>query len=59
EAESNGGETTQLRPEKGTRPRMWFAGDGPAEIEERIPVEGESYNPDAYNIFGWKESSND
>ena len=50
--------TSQLRPEKGTKPRMWFAGDGPVEMEERIPREGESYSPEAYDIFGWKESKN-
>lgn len=45
----------QLRGEKETKPRMWFAGKAPAEIEERIPREGESYNPEAYNIYNWKE----
>ncbi len=45
----------QLRGEKETKPRMWFAGDAPAEIENRIPVEGQSYNPEAYNIYNWKE----
>jgi tetrathionate reductase subunit B len=44
----------QLRGEKETRPRMWFAGEAPAEMEDRIPTEGESYNPDAYNIYNWK-----
>lgn len=58
-AEESGVETTQLRPEKGTRPRMWFAGKAPVEIEERVPTEGESYKPDAYNIYQWKESKND
>ncbi len=45
----------QLRGEKETKPRMWFAGEAPAEIEDRVPVEGESYNPEAYNIYNWKE----
>ena len=44
----------QLRGEKQTKPRMWFTGPGPAEIESRIPTEGESYNNDAYNIYNWK-----
>lgn len=44
----------QLRGEKDTKPQMWFAGDAPAKIEPRIPVEGESYNPEAYSIYNWK-----
>ena len=55
EAEAQELPITQLRPEKQTSPRMWFAGDAPIEIEERIPVEGESYSTDAYNIYNWKE----
>ena len=47
-------ELVQLRAEKQTRPRMWFAGPAPAEIESRIPREGESFHPSAYNIYGWK-----
>lgn len=47
---------TQLRPEKGTKPRTWFAGRAAAEIEERVPREGESYSPAAYDIYNWKES---
>lgn len=46
----------QLRGEKKTKPRMWFAGPSPAEIESRIPAEGESYNNDSYNIYNWKET---
>ncbi|MEM7454091.1 MAG: 4Fe-4S dicluster domain-containing protein [Planctomycetota bacterium] len=57
DAEERDLELVQLRGEKETRPRMWFAGPAPAEIEERIPHEGESYNPDAYNIYNWKEKS--
>jgi Fe-S-cluster-containing dehydrogenase component len=55
-AETQGIATSQLRPEKGTRPRMWFAGDAPAEIEPRVPTEGSSYSPEAYDIYNWKES---
>jgi tetrathionate reductase subunit B len=44
----------QLRGEKDTKPRMWFAGEAPAKIEPRIPAEGESYHPDAYSIYNWK-----
>ena len=44
----------QLRGEKETKPRMWFAGDAPAAIEPRVPAEGESYNPEAYSIYNWK-----
>jgi tetrathionate reductase subunit B len=51
------GEPSQLRPEKGTKPRMWFAGDGAVELEDRVPREGESYSPAAYNIHQWKEAA--
>ena len=44
----------QLRSAKETKPRMWFAGEAPAKIEPRIPVEGESYNPEADSIYNWK-----
>lgn len=57
DTQAAGVETTQLRDEKETKPRMWFAGDAAVEIEERVPREGESYSPDAYNIFNWKEGS--
>ena len=50
-------ELVQLRTEKNTKPRTWFAGDAVTEIEERIPKEGESYSPAAYNIYAWKENS--
>ena len=50
EAESG---LVQLRTEKETKPRMWFTGDAPAKIEPRIPREGESYDPEAYNIYNW------
>lgn len=59
EAEEQGVELSQLRAEKETKPRMWFAGPAPQEIEERVPREGESYNPEAYNIYNWKESVDD
>ncbi len=54
EAETNDLPLVQLRGDKNTKPRMWFAGPAPAEIEERIPKEGESYNPETYNIYNWK-----
>lgn len=50
------GELTQLRPEKNTRPRMWFSGPAPAEVEPAIPQEGASYEPAAYDIYRWKKS---
>ncbi len=50
-------EFSQLRPEKGTQPRMWFAGPAPPEVESDIPREGESYNPEAYNIYNWKKTN--
>ena len=56
EAKSQELPLVQLRAQKKTKPRMWFAGPAPAEIEERVPKEGESYNPDTYNIYNWKDS---
>jgi len=53
-AEDQGAKPQQLRPEKGTRPRTWFSGSAPVEIEERIPGEGASYSPQAYDIHQWK-----
>ena len=55
EARQNDVPLVQLRGEKETKPRMYFAGPAPAEIEERVPKEGESYNNDAYNIYNWKK----
>lgn len=55
EAEKATGELTQLHPEKNTKPRMWFAGPAPAEVESSIPTEGESYSPEAYDIYNWKK----
>lgn len=48
-------ELVQLRTEKNTKPRTWFAGKAPVEVEERIPREGESYGPQAYSVHNWKE----
>ena len=49
-------ELQQLRAEKQTKPRMWFAGSAAPEVEPLIPKEGKSYTPDAYNIYNWKQS---
>jgi len=52
------GALEQLRPEKGTRPRAWFAGseDRPmSEWESRIPREGQSYANEAYDVYSWKK----
>ena len=57
DAKAANGELSQLRPEKNTNPRMWFAGPAPVEVEEDIPHEGESYSPEAYNIHNWKKQS--
>ncbi len=54
-AETADGQLSQLRPEKNTKPRMWFSGPAPAEVEQDIPNEGESYNSAAYNIHNWKK----
>lgn len=48
----------QLRVEKGTKPRMYFAvnEDHPMEEwQEKIPGEGESYSQEAYSIYNWKK----
>ena len=55
--ESEGVATSQLRPEKGTKPRMEFAGEGHVTNEERVPKEGQSYSTDAYSVHNWKEKS--
>ena len=55
EAKEAGTELQQLRAEKETKPRTWFAGPGVVQIEERVPREGESFSPDAYNVYNWKE----
>jgi len=54
-AEATHGPLVQLRVEKETKPRMWFAGQGPVEIEEAIPEEGQSYGAEAYNIYNWNK----
>jgi tetrathionate reductase subunit B len=51
------GELSQLRSEKETKPRMWFAGPALPIIEKVIPTEGESYSGDSYDIYRWKEAS--
>lgn len=57
DADENNVELVQLRADKATRPRMWFAGQAAIEIEERVPREGHSYHHDAYNIHHWKEDA--
>ena len=59
ESENDGAQPRQLRPEKDTKPRMWFAGPAAAEIEPRVPREGNSYSPDAYDIHQWKQATDD
>ena len=47
-----------LRAEKGTRPRMRFAVDTQhpmASWEPKVPVEGESYKNEAYDVYAWGE----
>lgn len=53
------GDLEVLRPEKQTKPRMRFAisEDRPMEVwKDKIPGEGESYSPDAYDVFNWGET---
>ena len=52
------GKLATLREEKGTRPRMRFAVDETKPMqawEPRIPEEGESYTPSAYDVYNWGE----
>ena len=49
-------ELVQLRVAKETKPRMWFTGPAPAQVEASIPKEGESYSGEAYDIYNWKAS---
>lgn len=47
-----------LRPEKGTKPRMRFIVDEDHPIsawEHRVPGEGESYSPEAYDVYNWRD----
>ena len=53
------GQLQQLRPEKQTNPRMWFAGPAPTELEPVVPAEGESYRPQAYDIYHWKKAQDE
>jgi len=52
------GAVETLRPEKNTKPRMRFVTD-PArpmhEWEPKIPREGESYAPEAYDVHEWEK----
>ncbi|MCA8970396.1 MAG: 4Fe-4S dicluster domain-containing protein [Planctomycetes bacterium] len=50
----------QLRPEKGTKPRMWFAQSPDRQVREwepKVPREGQSYSGDAYSVYEWKAES--
>ena len=49
-----------LRPQKATRPRMWYATSKErpmAAWEPKIPGEGKSYAPAAYSVYQWKKRS--
>ncbi len=49
-----------FRPEKNTKPRMKFAVDDTRPIsvwDAKIPGEGESYKPEAYDVFEWGDES--
>ncbi|MCG8653746.1 MAG: hypothetical protein MI861_28165, partial [Pirellulales bacterium] len=56
ETAARSGPPQQLRAEKQTRPRMWFSGPAVPEMEHKVPREGESFQPDGYDIYQWKES---
>lgn len=55
EVEESDESLQQIRADKGTRPRMWFTGPAPPEVEDAIPAEGQSYSGDAYSIYNWKK----
>lgn len=57
--EKEGQKTSQLRAEAGTKPRVWFTGPAPEKVEPKIPRQGESYSGEAYDIYNWKESSDE
>ena len=45
-----------LRPEKKTKPRMEFAVNAKRPMKEwqgKIPTEGQSYSPSAYDVYNW------
>ena len=51
-----------LRPEKGTDPRMKFAVDPQHPMsawEPKVPAEGQSYAPEAYDVYNWGEAGFD
>ncbi|MCA8956773.1 MAG: hypothetical protein KDC87_11920, partial [Planctomycetes bacterium] len=56
--EEEGAALETLRPEKGTSPRMSFVTDANhpmAAWEKKVPREGQSYGPDSYSVYRWKE----
>lgn len=57
QARKEGVPTQQLRAEKQTQPRMWYAGRAVQEVEHRVPREGQSYHTSAYDIHQWKKEA--
>lgn len=55
QAEQQGETLVQLRPQRGTKPRTWYAGEAVRVAEDRVPQEGESLGVETYNIHRWKE----
>lgn len=54
------GDLEQVRADKGTNPRTWYATDENhrvAEWESKVPGEGQSYHPDAYSVYEWPETT--
>jgi tetrathionate reductase subunit B len=59
ELESEGA-LEQLRAQKDTKPRAWYATseDHPAaSFESKLPGEGQSYHPDAYSVYEWQQNT--
>ncbi len=47
-----------LRPEKRAKPRVRFVTDSArplSVVEPKVPREGQSYGPEAYDVFNWQE----
>lgn len=58
--EPTGLQAERLREEEKTEPRMWFVTDKDHPMdtwETKIPGKGQSYHPDAYSVYEWKEGT--
>jgi tetrathionate reductase subunit B len=54
------GALEQVRKDKKTEPRTWYATDDNHRVdawETKLPGEGQSYHPDAYSVYEWQETT--